>query len=350
MKLTTLHTIARLIVVLILTIWTITTPVRASEVICRTSGIEGFEEVAKTAKNYIGKSTKELSEAKIYVTVEKDHLYIHSNYKTGKKDEIVLFPTKYITDTLKSDLKGYTYYNIVGPADLSDVSLSTFNLHFREIEFYVDQKLFSDPKFSKLDLGDATIRVVDRHGIPHITDIVPNTRNERMVELHSDVYARLTPEGVCNLAEHVSLLWDIADLIGKAESKRLNSDNLKTNINDKRVVQAEKQSTYGNFFSELKSLGFTLVDLTCKTHANKNKLSLTVYEEPSETEIASSIVDNVGDIEIILADFDKKPQPTAPTTQAEAENNRPCCLGLMVILVLAWSCGTYSKIKEQQKE
>jgi hypothetical protein len=171
------------------------------EVVCRAKGISGFDRVHNQALRYVGPTTTDPSETKIFISVENERLYLHSNFLTPGFDN----PTKIATNNNRRDLPTLAY-NIIGGESDSGVSPDAFRRVFPQMHFYVDEKLFSDLTFGQLAFDDsAHVQIIGSDGEARLTSVLTlsNGTKERIVKYGDNIFGHVGDEDGLGAYKHL---------------------------------------------------------------------------------------------------------------------------------------------------
>ena len=123
---------------------------RGASMVCRAQQITGFEPEYEVGKLLLGSATSDVSHCKLYITVSRGFLYVHSNYLDTGHD----YPVKLAIDE-EVDLETIVL-NIVydkPPADFAKAIAAVHQAIEEKIQFYVDKRLIASSRFSKLDFS-----------------------------------------------------------------------------------------------------------------------------------------------------------------------------------------------------
>lgn len=124
----------------------------ARSVVCRESGVAGFDASASRAHHFVPHSyVRDMSKAKVYVEVVGDEIYYHSNYMSDGAEN----PTKVVMALTQNGANdpGYIYVNIVHIEPPSgDVWESTIEVARNDVEFVLDKSVFDKNGIPLIDL------------------------------------------------------------------------------------------------------------------------------------------------------------------------------------------------------
>jgi hypothetical protein len=162
-------------------------PQGSSSLVCRRLSIYGLNDVSKRAKEWVGQNTSDPTATRVYVSVENDKLYLQSNYVTRGFE----YPTKIATNKTDVDLVTLVF-NLIGPSTDSGVSNSRFLRAYPKMQFFVEDKLFSDPTFNNLDFGGSpNVNIIGSDGKARKSTLLMTGEGPsvRVVEFEPNVYA-----------------------------------------------------------------------------------------------------------------------------------------------------------------
>jgi len=169
----------------------------AKDLICRLPRIGGYEREYDEAKHYTGANVTTLSQLKVYIQARGDTLYCQSNFVTHGYDS----PTKLITSQTGLDVPTLML-NLVG--DSSESGISQFDLMraYPEVPVYVDQSVFTSPRFKNLDFGEATnVFHIGGDGTSRKAKSIFDGESTRwLVEYETSLFAPANVEGIEKLA------------------------------------------------------------------------------------------------------------------------------------------------------
>jgi hypothetical protein len=163
--------------------------VQAQSLVCRLPSIAGFDRAAAKAKKCLKPNTTSVAQTTVFITVENEQLYLHSNYVTrGFKN-----PTKIATGETNMDLANLAY-NLIGTEDSGGMTARAFMQSFNEMTFIVDQRLFTHARYKHLDFNNArNVKIIGADGVirPTRQMRLSNGDVHRFVK-HDKLYVRAT--------------------------------------------------------------------------------------------------------------------------------------------------------------
>ncbi|HEV2705399.1 MAG TPA: hypothetical protein VGV59_05715, partial [Pyrinomonadaceae bacterium] len=111
------------------------------------------------AKQFTGSDVSTFSRTNVYVTVKEKVLYLQTNFRPAEGE----YPLKLATKDFGQDLKFY----LKDLLEQFEQSTSGFDRAYAdEMTIYVDQKLFTNPKYKSLGLSNARkLSLIDEHGL-----------------------------------------------------------------------------------------------------------------------------------------------------------------------------------------
>jgi hypothetical protein len=124
---------------------------------CRKPGINGKDENASRAHQFLPPKTSDMSKAVIYVENTPDGFYFHSNFVTSGFDN----PTKALIKT-KADFRTI-FVNMIFGSEFSGEQKETASLAYKkEARILLDSTMFTDGGYPLIDVGEASkISIVD---------------------------------------------------------------------------------------------------------------------------------------------------------------------------------------------
>lgn len=240
---------------------------------CPKSGISGFEDEAHQAKAVLSSNTSDMQEMEVFVTVQRDKLYIQSNYMPEGAD----YPFKISTNEEEYNMKNWLKF-LINPEEAQGYNSAFNNAYRNNMVLKIDASVLSHPHYKNLVWGDAkNVNIVNGTQIFE-TEILPYTKN-LTVRVHDHVYIELETEKACEIADQLSKVKEITDKLYQANNEELKQDEISTTSNDKQVQSAVKQNTFGEFFNSIISSGLTLVNLGCEPIETTIDLVFDAYKE-----------------------------------------------------------------------
>jgi hypothetical protein len=158
--------------------------------ICREARAAGFTDSYNRAKPHVGENTTDLSEVKVFVTVESNSLYLQSNHVSKGGG----YPSKLATRRLE-DLPKLIYEMLALEQDEAgnqffDFSRATFAQKYKDINLILDDRLTSDTKFGGIKLGPTDhVNLVDSKGHSWPAKQLVDGKAEWVIEYYPSLFA-----------------------------------------------------------------------------------------------------------------------------------------------------------------
>ena len=269
-----------------------------------TEGVEVTSKALKTlevAKKFIWASqkfTRQISEMEIFCFMDKENLTLFSNYiPAGFESTIYIRTGNHDIPDAKTLVKYLTY------GDGYKLPNEQFDKAFQNsINIKIDPSVYQDLSYRNIDwVGNQHLNVFDgKHSYKIISFKNSGGKLEPLAKIEKNVYIRIIPEEFCRTADYGNALRNFISFFNNAKEIGLETDDIKTNINDASIQQAANKITLGGFISNLASSGLTLVNYTCSGEEKIERLVFGVYKEPSGEDIFLKATDKLGEIEIDL--------------------------------------------------